>query len=700
MSLLRVLAVLVVFAGLAALEIHNGFSRISSLRDNRRRELVETVRHGHLDLARRIQTLLELGRRQVDYVARLQPTQALVAGDEDGRSAEPALREFLAAFADLDSLDVFDADGRELLCLSRRDGSVTRDLPPDGGVGAGPPAGDGANDPPTSGVGLPTGDGANAPPASGAGPPLAGLTGQLDPLRPDPAAALRLGAPVPVDGAPAAGHVLVGLSVEPYLAALASVQPMHGVGSRLMPLARGAERPADTAGGGLLTLPAVQSDAGLLLSSEFREADGLRLETDLPEQAIEEAMLPLRREYEWIVVSMAGFTAALALVGGVVLRLSQRSFRLRETEHYLRWIRRVTDRYRALLEGAADMILIVDPQDGAIREANAAAREALGVPAEGPADGSGPRLGDRLQGDGRAALATAMDEASREGRAVAVPGLRLNAISGDPLEVDARVARVDLGEERVVQVSLRDVTRQRAVERRLQTSERLGSLGLLTAGVAHEINNPLEGIGNYLALAERPGLDEPRRTEYLGQVRRGFARIRDIVQDLLSFARPAVHAGRADLTQVVENALGMAAYAEGFRGITVERLGLEEPLAVAGDPGRLEQVLLNLLLNAARAMDGVGRVQLTAVRRRDEGLIELTLEDEGPGIPPDQLERIFDPFFSGHGGTGLGLAVSFGIVRAHGGSLHAANRAEGGACFVLRLPAVGDDDRVPREPPA
>lgn len=242
---------------------------------------------------------------------------------------------------------------------------------------------------------------------------------------------------------------------------------------------------------------------------------------------------------------------------------------------------------------------------------------------------------------------------------------------------------------REAELSLRDVERQRQLERQLQTSERLSALGLLTAGVAHEINNPLEGIGNYLALLEKPGIPEEKRTRYVGLVRDGFERIRVIVRDLLSFSRPGVERGDVDLAQVVARAVKLVGYSKPFANVPIDLRGFDGRSVVPGDAGRLEQVLVNLLLNAAAAMHGNGRVTITArrVEQGGEAALELAVDDQGPGIPPDDLSRIFDPFFTTTEGTGLGLAVSYGIVRAHGGTLTASNRASGGASFVVRLPA-------------
>jgi signal transduction histidine kinase len=268
--------------------------------------------------------------------------------------------------------------------------------------------------------------------------------------------------------------------------------------------------------------------------------------------------------------------------------------------------------------------------------------------------------------------------------------------TGERLVADGRFAAVDFGGERVVQVSLRDRTKEVEMEHELQIRERMSSIGLVTAGVAHEINNPLEGIGNYIALLEKKDLSDDQRKRYLELVRHGFARIRDLVRDLLRFARPAAGEGSADLCEVVDRARKLVALTQTFKGVAVECAGLDAPILVVGDAGRLEQVVFNLLLNAATAMGSRGTISIQARRARDSETggahVELVVEDDGPGIAPEHLSRIFDPFFTTSdgfttsGGTGLGLAVSYGIVRAHGGSLRAENREPHGARFTIRLP--------------
>lgn len=377
-------------------------------------------------------------------------------------------------------------------------------------------------------------------------------------------------------------------------------------------------------------------------------------------------------------------TALLGFAGVFVHRLRILPLRFQETERYLAAIERESRKYRALMEGAADMLVLVDPDSGRLSEWNARARGALDL-----GDGRAAGLERLAEGRDLERLKAAVAQAAgAEGGMTTLDGLTIRAVGGGRLAADVRLASIPLADERAVLVALRDVTRQKAIEQELAVRERLSSLGLLTAGVAHEINNPLEGIANYLRLAARPELAPEARAVHLEGVRQGFERIRDLVRELLRFARPQAAEGAADLAESVRRAMRLAAYSPDLAEVEILSEGLDAPLEVTGDAGRLEQVVFNLLLNAGAAMGGRGRVRVRA-RRQSAGTVELAVEDEGPGIAPEHLERIFDPFFSTRGSTGLGLSVSYGIVRAHGGELLAANRPEGGASFRMRLSLRG-----------
>lgn len=381
----------------------------------------------------------------------------------------------------------------------------------------------------------------------------------------------------------------------------------------------------------------------------------------------------------WIAVAAAAATAG----GGAAYALNAARERaeieqVRAIEAHRAAYERESAKYRALLEGAADMVVVLDAASGAVLECNARARDELGDVGD---------LAERMSGeDARTLRETIARSADDAHRVQALSEIGLRSATGHVLDCDARLAAVELADRRVVHVALRDRTHERAIERELALRERLASLGLLTAGVAHEINNPLEGIGNHVKLLGRPDLAPEDRARHLDMVRHGFERVRDLVRDLLRFARPAPANGEVDLAAVVERARRLAAYSEGFRALQVVESGLDRPLRVLGDAGRLEQVVFNLLLNASKAMKGRGRIEIGAQRAGGARGIVLTIADDGPGIPPEHLERVFDPFFTTGGGTGLGLSIAFGILQAHGGSLAARNRAEGGAEFTLRFP--------------
>jgi PAS domain S-box-containing protein len=242
---------------------------------------------------------------------------------------------------------------------------------------------------------------------------------------------------------------------------------------------------------------------------------------------------------------------------------------------------------------------------------------------------------------------------------------------------------------RAVLAIARDVTDEIALRERLGQAEKMAALGTLISGVAHELNNPLAGIG---ALAQAATMDlapEHPVAETLRSIQREVMRAARIVTDLLAFARARPLEIRAtDLNQLVRDIFAASpSLRHGGVDWTLD-LGEAVP-AIPGDPEQLRQVLLNLLVNASQAMRDTPRRE-GRVRTWLEGdWVGFEVEDSGPGIAEDALPRIFEPFFTTKptgAGTGLGLSISHGIVRAHGGEVVGANRPEGGARFSFRLP--------------
>ncbi|HEY6032023.1 MAG TPA: ATP-binding protein [Gaiellaceae bacterium] len=233
-----------------------------------------------------------------------------------------------------------------------------------------------------------------------------------------------------------------------------------------------------------------------------------------------------------------------------------------------------------------------------------------------------------------------------------------------------------------------DLSERRRLERQLAQSGKLAAIGELAAGVAHEINNPLFAI---LGLVEFVLADlEPgsKSHERLTLVHQTALEIKEIVRALLDFARENPDEQRVvALDDVVRETVDLVRRTSANHGVEIEQSFGEGPFLVHGSPNQLKQIFLNLLANARNVLPNGGVVTLRL--ERDGDWVTASVSDSGPGIPPEELPRIFEPFYTtrrAEGGTGLGLSVSLGIAEAHGGTLTASEAPGGGAAFTLRLP--------------
>jgi signal transduction histidine kinase len=231
----------------------------------------------------------------------------------------------------------------------------------------------------------------------------------------------------------------------------------------------------------------------------------------------------------------------------------------------------------------------------------------------------------------------------------------------------------------------------RAGRESLIRSETLAGVGRLAAGVAHEVGNPLAAILGYADLllgdtSERPIAPELRR-DILVRVRNETERIHRIIQELLDYARPPGDVVESvAVAKIVEGAVSLVKAQARLREIEVDVALPADLPPVRATSGRLTQVLLNLLLNAADAMGGKGLIRVDA--RKDGGMVVVGVTDEGPGIPPEARDKIFGLFYTTKDpgqGTGLGLSLSQTIVEGYGGTLRLVD-SERGARFEVRLP--------------
>lgn len=234
----------------------------------------------------------------------------------------------------------------------------------------------------------------------------------------------------------------------------------------------------------------------------------------------------------------------------------------------------------------------------------------------------------------------------------------------------------------------RDVTWEKELHEQLVQTAKLAAVGKLAAGVAHEINNPLTGI---LAFAEDMMEDLPHEHPNhhdLGVIIRETIRCREIVRNLLDFARlEKLALEEYNPNQIVEEALLLVHKLPQFRNITITRDLAEALPPIECDRQQLQQVILNLMLNAADAMNGQGTIILHTDYDPVDDKCVIAVGDNGPGIPEELIEKVFEPFFSTKDTNGLGLTVSWGIIERHHGTIEAYNSETGGAWFEIVLPA-------------
>ena len=349
--------------------------------------------------------------------------------------------------------------------------------------------------------------------------------------------------------------------------------------------------------------------------------------------------------------------------------------------------------YQDILEALPQEVAVLDDRGRVVASNHRFSGSALGGAEEGVletlrvAPEGSPR---RDLGEGLAeVLARRQDSFQMEHRGAGVAADRWFQVRVGRLEHE--------GPGRVVLVR-EDITSRRRIEAQVQLSQRMEAMGSLTAGVAHEINNPLAYVLGHLETLqeelEQEGALFPGRQEHLEAALEGVLRIRELVSKLRVFSqgdRPGAGPVPVDLVPVIQGAVQLASNETRYRARLELDLPPEVP-PVLGLPGELGQVVLHLLLNAAHAIapGAVGDHRIRVALGQHEESVLLEVEDDGEGIAPEILGRIFDPFFTTRApgtGTGLGLSVCEGIVRRMGGNITVRSTPGVGSCFTVTLPA-------------
>ena len=319
--------------------------------------------------------------------------------------------------------------------------------------------------------------------------------------------------------------------------------------------------------------------------------------------------------------------------------------------------------------------LITTTPDGTVLTANQAAADILRRPPSSLANQSIDRVLPGLS----ALLQGAESELRRADLAIAAKDHALTiGVTVSPLRDmrDAVVGRV---------INFQDLTELRRLEQHMQRAQRLATVGQLAAGIAHEIRNPLASISGSIELLKHAPVSDDDRT-LMAIVHREIQRLNVLIGDLLDYANPRPSQPiELDLGVLVDETLQVARGDQAFAEVEIA-CDVDKPLPVVGDPAKLRQVVWNLVRNAADAAAGAGKhIKVTARTAPREATIVVA--DDGPGIPSEQLERIFDPFYTTKKhGTGLGLATCHAVIAEHGGSIVVASSVGKGTTMTVTLP--------------
>jgi two-component system NtrC family sensor kinase len=359
-----------------------------------------------------------------------------------------------------------------------------------------------------------------------------------------------------------------------------------------------------------------------------------------------------------------------------------------ENAELVETLRRTEWRFRTLFRAAPDAVLTV-LQSGRIREANDAVRDVTGAD---PMQVVGREVVELVIPTDRENLRSALDA----------------AFSGSPTRLELTFERNDRGavSRRLVAVAMsrlpeadppsvllvgRDVTNEREMRLRLMETDRLAAVGELVAGVAHEVNNPLSSISAFAQLLLREDGLTPAQRESIEIIKSETLRASQVVKDLLAFARRREPQHElVDLNVVIARTLRLRGYQMTTNKIRVNTDLSPDLPNVAGDARQLQQVCLNLVINAVQAMMETGGGTLSVSTHADGDMVVMDVRDTGPGIAEETRAHIFEPFFTTKDegqGTGLGLSVSYGIITAHGGTIEAADASSSGTTIRVTLPA-------------
>jgi signal transduction histidine kinase len=392
-----------------------------------------------------------------------------------------------------------------------------------------------------------------------------------------------------------------------------------------------------------------------------------------------------------VVLTSLAAAISVLIIGLVILRQQRKAVELEGRLHYTQALADARQTSQAIVENAPLGVLGVS-RDGRVALVNGFLTDRLGPIAVGE------KLGDAFPAAQGAPTRDLVDLLSAEmGRSADVDGEQLRFVTTGSQQFQIRIVPVKSHEKGVQTFALvEDLSELRALEAQLVRAEKLITVGVLSAGIAHEIGSPLAVIRGRAQQVLR-AVDGGPRAEDLRTIIKHIDNISTTIRKVLDFSRrQAIERQAVELGVVVERARALLQWK-----LDARHLELAAPLGgdlprLSADPDQLEQVLVNLLLNACDASREGGRVAVAA-RSGDDGFLQIEVEDQGCGIAPEHLNSVFDPFFTTKKrgeGTGLGLSIVASVVRNHGGEIHLASALDKGTKVTMRWPTEARPHKV------
>jgi two-component system, NtrC family, sensor kinase len=398
------------------------------------------------------------------------------------------------------------------------------------------------------------------------------------------------------------------------------------------------------------------------------------------------AVLALGRTTDGAMLSSED-TSLLRAISGYVAVAIENALLLEEQARRAKELARLKDFNENIIESISVGVMVVNLH-GRITNWNGALEQIYGLKRE---EVIGRRIAEVFQSEMLRALRDLMSRGEwREGEPANIYKFRAQTPDGRDLTLNISLAALQskTAEIEGSLIAIENVTERVGLEAQLQQSDKLSSIGLLAAGVAHEVNTPLAGISSYSQMLMQQIPDNDPRRQLLEKIHRQTSRASSIVNNLLNFSRVTeARYAPVDLNRVIDDTIQLLEAQLRNTEIEVVRSYADELPLAFGDGPKLQQVLMNLILNARDAMPHGGRLEISTEADEDSAVVEV--RDTGLGIAPEHLTKIYDPFFTTKQigkGTGLGLAVSYGIVRDHGGHIVVESKLGEGTRFQITLP--------------